>query len=57
MLIPEYKLKSIVDKIIAYLSLGWEESSINYQFEIEQEIRKHLFKILNEELGDKDANS
>lgn len=56
MLIPEYKLKSIMDKIIAYLSLGWEEYSINYQFEIEQEIRKHLFKILNEELGDKDAN-
>jgi len=54
MLIPEYKLKSIVDKIIAYLSLGWEESSL--QFEIEQEIRKHLFKILNKELGDKNAN-
>jgi hypothetical protein len=57
MLIPEYKLKSIVDKIITYLSPGWEEQSINYQFEIEKEIRSNLFRILDEELGEKNANT
>jgi hypothetical protein len=49
MLISEEKKDAIINKIIAYLSVGWEDYIPSDRQVIEKEIRWNILKILEDE--------